>query len=114
MKRADIVRLGAENLITAEDAVEQALCETMTLASNLGRMRMDAKISVVVGQDAMAALSEAITALTHARGAMVRAHGHLDDVKTQIGCRTVAVGTLIDKGEAKADLHIVSRDRPAA
>jgi hypothetical protein len=114
MKRTEIVRLGAEDLVTAEDAVERALCETMTLASNLGRMRMDAKISMVVGQEAMGALSEAITALTTARGAMVRAHGHLDDVKTQIGCRTVAVGTLIDKGSAKTDLQVVASDRPAA
>jgi len=114
MKRAEMVRYGAEQLLTAENAIEMALCEATALTSSLGRMRMDAKLSMVVGQDAMGALVEAINALTNARGAMIRAHGHLDTVKTQIGCRTMMSGTMGDKPESRLDLRIVEAARPAA
>jgi hypothetical protein len=119
MKRADMVRAGAHQLVSAEDAVERAFCETAELASSLGRMRMDAKISMVIGQDAMNALMEAMTAMTTARAAMVRAHGHLDEVKTDIGCRTVAMGTGLSKKKGStSELSIVGfesdNDRSAA
>ncbi len=99
MKRRDMVLEGAQQLITAENAVENALCEVAHLAGNLGRMRIDSNLSAVLGQDAMSAVAEAITLLTGARGAMVRAHGHLNDVKTKIGCGAVLDGGLQDKGD---------------
>ncbi len=114
MKRADMVRYGAEQLLSAENAIETALCEATALTSKLGRMRMESRLSMVVGQDAMGALVEAINALTHARGAMVRAHGHLDDVKTQIGCRTLLSGTMGSKDESGKELGIGGVALPAA
>jgi len=116
MKRTEMARHGAEQLINAENAVETALCEVAALASNLGRMRLDSNLSMVVGQEAMGALVETITLLSNARGAMVRAHGALDEVKTRIGCGAVAVGNL-DKGGAKSarqDLQIVASEKSAA
>ena len=92
MKRVDMVRSGAKQLITAENAVESALCEVTALASTLGRMRLESDMSMVYGQEAMSALVESITLLSNARGAMIKAHGALDTVKTQMGCRTVMDG----------------------
>jgi len=92
MKRADMARRGAEQLFQAENAIESALCEVTALTSTLGRMRLESNLSMVVGQEAMGALVETITMLSNARGAMVKAHGALDGVKTQIGCGAVAVG----------------------
>ncbi len=92
MKRIDMVRSGAKQLITAENAVESALCEVTALASTLGRMRLESDMSMVYGQEAMSALVESITLLSNARGAMIKAHGALDTVKTQMGCRTVMDG----------------------
>ncbi|WP_052025078.1 hypothetical protein [Asticcacaulis sp. AC466] len=92
MKRSDMVLYGAEQLILSENAIEQALADTAGLASSLSRMRVDSRLSAVIGQDALCEVAEAITALTRARGAMVRAHGHLDAVKKQIGCGAVATG----------------------
>jgi len=92
MKRVDMVRSGTKQLITAENAVESALCEVATLASTLGRMRLESDMSLMYGQDAMSALVESITLLSNARGAMIKAHGALNDVKVQMGCRTVMEG----------------------
>ena len=93
MKRVDMVRNGTKQLIAAENAVETALCEVATLASTLGRMRLESDMSLMYGQDAMSALVESIAMLSNARGAMIKAHSHLDGVKTQMGCRTVMEGT---------------------
>jgi hypothetical protein len=121
MKRAEMARRGAEQLFQAENAVEVALCEVTALASTLGRMRLESNLSMVIGQDAMGALVETITMLSNARGAMVKAHGALDSVKTQIGCKTVASGNG-DKGTGggttgtlpAAVLHVVSEEQSAA
>jgi len=92
MKRVDMVRSGTKQLITAENAVENALCEVAALASTLGRMRLESDMSMMYGQEAMSALVESITMLSNARGAMIKAHGALTDVKAQMGCRTVMQG----------------------
>ena len=93
MKRIDMVRSGTKQLISAENAVENALSEVAALASTLGRMRLQSDMSMMYGQDAMNALVESLTMLSSARGAMIKAHSHLDQVKTQMGCRTVMEGT---------------------
>jgi len=97
MKRHDMVRQGAQQLTVAENAVETALIEVTKLVSNLGEMRLNSNLSPVLGQEAIHTLVESITLLSTARGKMVAAHAHLDEVKTKIGCGAVAVGAL-DKG----------------
>jgi len=99
MKRVDMVRVGTKELITAENAVENALCEVAALASHLGRMRLESDMSMMYGQDAMSALVESITLLSNARGAMIKAHDALSDVKTQMGCRTVMQGEAPKPGD---------------
>ncbi|WP_031235863.1 hypothetical protein [Asticcacaulis sp. AC402] len=92
MKRADMVRYGTEQLFNAENAIELALCQSATLISELSRMRMEARLSAVVGQDALDSAADVILKLTEARRAIVQTHGHLNDVKVQIGCGAVAAG----------------------
>ncbi|WP_163284174.1 hypothetical protein, partial [Enterobacter hormaechei] len=76
----------------AEEAVERALMETAALGSLLGRLRIEGGLSAVIGQDAFEEIAETISGLTKARRSMVNTHAHLNDVRCQIGCRTVAVG----------------------
>ncbi|MBW8733365.1 MAG: hypothetical protein JF571_03470 [Asticcacaulis sp.] len=113
-----MARKGAEQLINAENAVELALCEVTALTSTLGRMRLDSNLSMVIGQEAMGALVESITMLSNARGAMVKAHGALDGVKTQIGCGAVSLGDTgkddTKKVPAPSGFHVVGDDRNAA
>ncbi len=84
MKRRDMVAFGTEQLIISENSVEQALSDTAGLASSLSRMRVDSSLSILHGQDAMREVSNAIKALTKARGALCRAHEHLVTVRTNI------------------------------
>lgn len=114
MKRIDMVRSGAQQLTVAENAVESALIEVTKLVSNLGEMRLNSNLSPVLGQDAINTLVESITLLSTARGKMVAAHGHLDNVKEQIGCGAVAAGQL-DKGDSKSVSSVsIVRERSAA
>ncbi len=117
MKRVDMVRSGTKQLIAAENAVETALCEVATLTSTLGRMRLESDMSLMYGQDAMSALVESIAMLSNARGAMIKAHGALNDVKTQMGCRTVMEGDAPTKpgaSEASSGLLVVASSKREA
>jgi hypothetical protein len=67
--------------------------ETAALGSLLGRLRIEGGLSAVIGQDAFEEISDTIAGLTKARRSMVNTHAHLNDVRCQIGCRTVAIGT---------------------
>ncbi len=114
MKRVDMVRSGAKQLISAENAVETALVEVATLASSLGRMRLESDMSLMYGQDAMSALVESITLLSNARGAMIKAHGALNDVKAQMGCRTVMDGQQPKPDGTTGLLVVASTNQEAA
>ena len=97
MKRTDMVLAGTDRLYATEEAVDRALTETGELIATLTRLRVSGNLSAVYGQDAIDAIMGGATALSTARGHFVKAHGHLDKVKTQLGCRTVASGTLQPK-----------------
>lgn len=106
MKRADMVVTGADRLFATEDAVDKALTETGELIATLTRMRVAGNLPAIYGQDAIEAIMSGAAALSTARGCFVQAHGHLDRVKTQLGCRTVASGTLQpkpDNGVSESD-----------
>ncbi len=102
MKRADMVRYGAQTLFEMENAIDLALHQSANLIGELTRMRLDANVSAVVGQDAMTSAAAVLTKLTEARQAMVHTHKTLDEVKDQLGCRTVAVGTGLGKPQPGA------------
>jgi len=97
MKRADMVRYGAQTLFDMENAIDLALHQSANLIGELTRMRLDANVSAVVGQQAITSAAAVVNKLTEAREAMVQTHKTLDDVKDQLGCRTVAVGTGLGK-----------------
>ena len=97
MKRADMVRYGAQTLFEMENAIDLALHQSANLIGELTRMRLDANVSAVVGQEAITSAAAVVHKLTEARQAMVQTHKTLDDVKDQLGCRTVAVGTGLGK-----------------
>ncbi len=118
MKRTEIVMAGADQLFATENAVDTALSETGDLIATLSRLRVTSNISGVFGQDAMGAIMDGAAALTTARGHFIRAHGHLDEVKAQLGCRTVMIGTLQpkpdnDTGVTSQDTGVVSPEREA-
>ena len=92
MKRSEVVIEGARSLFATELAIDHAYGQTAGLASRLIELRVAGGVSAVIGQEALDEVSEALSDLNRARAKIVRAHGKLDGVKTQLGCRTVATG----------------------
>lgn len=118
MKRVEMVQVGAEQLLLAEQAVEQAFVRVTALAATLSNMRLESNMSMGLGRDAMKSLTSSIRLLAEVREEMIDAHAHLDSVKTQIGCRTVMVGHL-DKPPSDGvitqptGLHVVTDQKTA-
>ena len=117
MKRTELVLRGTEQLRATENTIASGICETANLMSMLERMRMDSKLSAVIGQEAMTELAQTLTILAGARASIIRVHGHLDDVKTRIGCGTFMGGPADDdKGTSPPPagrLHVVGNTEAA-
>ena len=99
----------------AEAAIDAALRETAELVGLLPSLRLDANLSAVIGQDAVEDLGETLAHILSARRTIIRAHGGLQTVREQIGCRTVSVG-VTDKPEdipRTGGLHAVDGGRAA-
>ncbi len=92
-----MVRYGADELHKAENAIDLALHQSASLVSELTRMRLESKLSAMVGQDAVDTAVASILRLAEARRAMIETHEHLSGVKIQLGCGAVAIGTEDDK-----------------
>jgi hypothetical protein len=87
----------AERLFAAESAIDAALASTAALAGILPTVRGNAGLSVHFAQGAMERASEAVAALTVARGKVVATHDELSITRDQMGLRQVAFGGGIDK-----------------
>lgn len=92
MKRTEAVQQAGARLITAETAIDRAFEATARLAAELSQVRLETNMSATVGQEAFDELTDALAHIGRGRAAMVRAHGRLDEVRTRMGCRTVAAG----------------------
>lgn len=90
--RRDAAVKVAESLFAAEEALDVALARAADLNSAIVTARAEAKLSALLGQDAIESAAATFAALIRARCSIVETHKRLDDAKTQIGLRTVSVG----------------------
>lgn len=84
----------ATKLFELEAAIDQAMMCAGQLAAAMPQARMDAKLSAVVGQEALSLVSDSLNALCAARGKTVAAHNVLAEVHQQIGLKVFAMGDL--------------------
>ncbi|MGA9581971.1 MAG: hypothetical protein WBR13_08395 [Allosphingosinicella sp.] len=91
-QRRDAAMKVAESLFAAEEALDIALARAADLNSAIVSARTEAKLSALLGQDAIESAASTFAALVRARCDIVETHKRLDDAKTQIGLRTVSVG----------------------
>lgn len=96
-QRRDAAQQVAERLFAAEKAIDTALRCAAELNATIPVARTDANLSATVGQDAIESAAEAFASLVQARRRMVEAHHRLDETKTRIGLRTVAIGGGMEK-----------------
>jgi hypothetical protein len=99
----------AEKLFEFEAAIDEALVCAGKLAASIPEARMNAKLSAVVGQEAIGMVGDVLASLYKARAQTVAAHHSLADVHQQIGLKVYASGGLWKFAE-KADhgLKLVS------
>jgi len=94
MKRTEAARAGAEKLMRAEAAIDAALRETAELMGLLPSLRLEAKLSAVIGQEAVANLGETLAHIVSARRTIIETHSALATVRSQIGCGALAIGDM--------------------
>jgi hypothetical protein len=87
----------AKELFESEAAVDQALVSLARLQASLPEARRIANLSPVMGQDVVAQISRTMASLVQVRGTVVDVHGKLDEIKTDIGLREMAMGGLMQK-----------------
>jgi hypothetical protein len=88
----------ASELFETERAIDELLAHAARLSAALPEARFQAKLSGVMGQAAIESSTELMSAVANARSIAVRLHGQLDDLKTDIGLRTVGMGGGVYKG----------------
>lgn len=94
--RLDAADAGLARLRAAEAAIEQAFSATADLAAELPRLRAHARLSTVVGHEAVDDVAITLGHLSAALGGIVRTHGNLARVGSSIGYRTRGTGD-VDK-----------------
>jgi hypothetical protein len=115
MKRTEAARAGAEKLMRAEAAIDAALRETAELMGLLPSLRLEAKLSAVLGQEAVANLGETLAHIVSARRTIIETHSALNTVRTQIGCGALAAGDMDKPGDPPrtSGLHALVGGRAA-
>lgn len=92
MDKTHVVQGVANQLWTAENAVDAAMVEASKLMTDLMQARQDLRLAATVADPAYAKIAEAIATLSSARTALVDAHHELDEAKLRIGVRTKLIG----------------------
>ncbi len=82
----------AKRLFEAEAALDRAVKAAAELSAVMTSARIDASLSAIVGQEALESATGSLSALVTARHHLVHTHNCLNDVKTQIGLRELALG----------------------
>jgi hypothetical protein len=81
------VKRVAAKLRVAEHSIDASLVEATEVVAEMLRARKDMGLAANVGDVAVAKAAAAIAALSEARTAMVAAHAELADVQSRLGIR---------------------------
>lgn len=90
----------AEALFAAEKAIDAAIAQTATLAGLMPTTRQDARLSAVVGQEALMRAIETMQALGVARQNIVETHKQLSVAQRDIGLGAISFGNAGEKPES--------------
>jgi hypothetical protein len=92
-QRRDAAENVAKRLFAAEQAIDDAIYKVSDLSGYMPIARTNAKLSAVVGQDAIVQAAETLSALVAARGHLVTTHNHLAETRDLIGLQAMAMGS---------------------
>lgn len=92
----------ADCLIEFENALDEAFALGSALSSRIVTARLEARLSAVIGQDAIEGAVRTLALLGDARRELVGTHHHLKTCADQIGLREVSFGDLLKPPSAAA------------
>jgi hypothetical protein len=108
MEKVFVVKRAAAKLHATEAAIDAAMVQTAEMMAELVQTRKDLNLSATVAAGATAKVVAAMAALSEARTAMVDAHAEMDEVRLRLGVRTKMMGW-----EFKMEAAPVADDRLA-
>lgn len=97
----------AERLFATEQAIDDAITKMADLIGYLPIARANARLSAVVGQDAISQAAESLNAMVEARRSLVATHNRLAETRDQIGLQALAMGS----GDMKPPLQAEERKK---
>ncbi|MCA1749584.1 MAG: hypothetical protein ABR601_11080 [Parasphingopyxis sp.] len=106
-RRYEAAERVATRLFEAETAIDEAITRVAQLTAILPQARQDARLSAVVGQEALESAVAILPALAQARQQIVNTHAKLDGVKGQVGLGPVSFGGSGGKPPEQTGLHAV-------
>jgi hypothetical protein len=92
----------ADCLFEFEKALDEAFALGSALSSRIVTARLEARLSAVLGQDAIEGSVRTLALLGDARRELVGTHRHLKSCADQIGLREVSFGDLLKPPKAAA------------
>ena len=102
MEKVFVVKRVASKLHGTEAAIDAAMVNAAGLMADMVQGRSDLKLSATVGAAATAKVMAAMAALSEARTAMVEAHGEMEQTALRLGVRTKMFGFDSKEGSLQA------------
>lgn len=99
-KRIQVARAVASHLHAAEQAVDIAATRVAELNAMMPMARLDANLSAMIGQDAFASSTDALSLIAKVREQIVVTHERLKVASEQIGLETVSWGDVVKPNAA--------------
>jgi hypothetical protein len=87
----------AADLHAAENAIDDAIVKIAKLAVTLPTRRIETRMSAIVGQDAVAKVTEAVAAAGQVRQMLTEAHHALSETQKQVGLGARMFGAGVEK-----------------
>jgi hypothetical protein len=98
----------AAKLFALEEAIDLALARAGELTTSIPNARSRAKLSAVIGQDAITKVSDSLVTLVEARKHILEAHEHLAETQAQIGLKVYNMGALWKFAADASNLEVVA------
>lgn len=89
----------ATELFETENLIDHLFSSAARLSGSIPEARLSANLSGVMAQDVIESSAELLAAVATVRSIAIRMHGQLDELKTDIGLRTVGMGGGMYKGQ---------------
>ncbi|WP_426014622.1 hypothetical protein [Caulobacter sp. DWR2-3-1b2] len=102
MEKVFVAKRVASKLHGTEVAIDAAMVQAAELMADMVQGRKDLKLSATVGSAATAKVMAALAALSDARTAMVEAHGEMEQTALRLGVRTKMFGFDSKEGSLQA------------